>query len=84
MEIKCQAKEKHGKSGCRHCGGYGHIVHEAKCQNCQRPYWTKPGSFTTYDGKIFRSFDGLLIRVHFDRPWTCEKCEPISEKDFIL
>lgn len=71
--IECQANhDKNG--GCRVCGGYGIILAQRQC-GCGRTGWFRPGAFTTYEGKHYRSFDGLDWVAHPKTRDNCIHCE---------
>lgn len=71
--IKCQAKhDKNG--GCSTCGGYGSVIVKSFCGKCKKPYWGRPGNYTMYEGKRWRSFDGLAIRSSMEHGVVCAEC----------
>lgn len=60
--IPCQCDQP--KNGCPSCGGYGYVLSVTRCHKCFKPYWARPGVHTIYEGKRWRSFDGLKMVVH--------------------
>jgi hypothetical protein len=86
VKIKCQAKhEKKGdKTGgwgaCYTCGGYGFVYEKVvACVKCERKAWIRPGNYTIFEGKEFRSIDGLLI-VHGKNGTYCNECFGKSQR----
>jgi hypothetical protein len=74
-EIKCQAcTEESRKKGCYRCGGAGIVLREIKCDLCERTYWTAPVAYTSYEGKQWTSFDGLVLIDHKGSR-SCVHCE---------
>jgi len=45
-------------TGCYHCGGYGVLIQELQL-TCGCHVWVRPGPFTTYNGKVKTSWDGV-------------------------
>lgn len=70
--IKCQANHGDFIKGCSSCGGYGTIFEEVKL-DCGHKYWSRPGAYSTYDGKIFTSLDGLKI-ICLKSGFMCVSC----------
>lgn len=58
--IKCQADHGDFSKGCSTCGGFGTVFDQVKL-DCGHKYWTRPGTYTMFEGKIFTSLDGLAI-----------------------
>ena len=71
--LYCQAQHDEG-GGCGTCGGYGIIIHERKCATCGHIAWVRPGTYTSYEGKTWRTFDGVIITDHLKRPSECSCC----------
>jgi len=75
--IKCQACEgKPQKEGCSTCGGSGCVFGVFKCLGCGRWSLVRSGSHTTYEGKRWRSVDGLGFTDHAKSHALCHHCEP--------
>lgn len=76
-EIRCQGTACK-KNGCSTCGGYGVVVLESACRVCQRRFWVRPGVHTVYDGKTYRTFDGLEMvwRKEGSLCLSCDKTAP--------
>lgn len=72
--IECQAPHDSG-GGCTHCGGYGFVFHKVPvCEKCHVEAWVRPGAWTIYEGKTWRTVDGLLVvHVGLDKR-LCGKC----------
>ena len=75
-QISCQGKYCM-KNGCPTCGGTGIVFEKDRCR-CGQEYWTRPGVVHEWEGKCYRSVDGLLIICHLTEPNGCEKCEGVS------
>lgn len=63
--MLCQAKKVHVKGdGCGLCGGYGYIAEFGPaCSKCNKKAWFRPGAWTSYVGKHYRTLDGLELIV---------------------
>lgn len=61
LEIKCQAC-KPEDSGCSTCGGYKIVLEKVRASDGTE-YWTRPGRWTNYEGKRWRSFDGVPLII---------------------
>lgn len=71
--IKCQlCMGVKGEDGCDGCGGYGVVAFQSTL-DCGCVVWNRPGAYTSYIGKKYRSMDGLEIEVtkNGDR---CTRC----------
>ena len=75
-DIKCQ--NCNGGEPCPACGGYGIVFAVARCA-CGNEYYTRMGAFTIYEGKTFRTMDGLIIKYGVINGGcivtSCSKCE---------
>lgn len=58
--IRCQADHGDFKKGCGTCGGHGTVFDQVRL-DCGHKYWTRPGAYTVFEGKVFTSLDGLNI-----------------------
>lgn len=81
MRIKCQQKHTQkgtsegGWGGCGSCGGYGFIMSEVElCSKCKRKGWVRPGAHTVYEGKTFRTVDGIDLVYSKGMKVTCFDC----------
>ena len=73
MNIPCQAEHKEGQ-GCYTCGGYKIVLsQEPVCVSCNRMGWIKPGANTSYVGKVWVTFDGLVM-LQGAAGSVCAKC----------
>lgn len=77
-KIKCKSKHS-GTGGCGVCGGYGYLIAKQKvCTECGLEGWVRPGSWTSYEGKRWNTFDGITMTQHFRNETSvslCPKCE---------
>lgn len=73
--IPCQ--DIHDENGgCYTCGGYGVVmVNGEACSKCNAKAWFRPGNHTFYDGKKYKSSDGLQLTWH-PGGTLCYRCEP--------
>lgn len=75
--IPCQACN--GRSGngigCGVCGGYGFVLQRIECPLCKRQALFRPAAHTMYEGKRFRSLDGLEFVFYMETGSTCIHCE---------
>lgn len=74
--IECQActPKSREKDGCGTCGGYGFLIHKGKCEHCGSEFWSRPGVFTSYVGKRYRSYDGTAFLVKEGFKHVCQNC----------
>lgn len=77
--VKCQAKHD-ATGGCATCGGYEIILAVRKCPSCGHCALVRPGSYTSYEGKKWRTFDGVEITDHFKNPSTCSYCREVTDE----
>lgn len=70
-QIPCQCTQP--LNGCPSCSGFGYVLELAKCHACFRTYWVRPGVHTMYEGKRWRTFDGLAMVVKDGRS-VCFEC----------
>jgi hypothetical protein len=70
--VKCQ--RKHKGTGCFTCGGYGVVLAVRKCPTCGHEALARPGSYTTYDGKQWTTFDGVEVTDYLSKPSVCSFC----------
>jgi hypothetical protein len=63
-EIKCKGC-KPGDSGCSTCGGFKEVLILVTASDGTE-YWTRPGVYTSYEGKEWTSFDGVRLRATKD------------------
>lgn len=64
---------KGGRTGCTRCGGYGYIAESRLLTCCSRVAWFRPGAFTKYEGKEYRSYDGVEMVSSMDGD-VCAQC----------
>lgn len=80
-KIQCQAVHKveaNGHFGCYSCGGYGFLFEWCLCcTKCKACGWHRPDPYTTYEGKVYRTIDGLEMVSHKSGA-LCRKCEETS------
>lgn len=69
-KILCQGKSC--KTGCHSCGGYGVLIQRENL-DCGHYIWTRPYAITVYDGKEFRSIDGLDC-IYKNGKYLCLDC----------
>lgn len=81
-KIECQqcSRDDHTEPGCGTCGGYGYLIEKVPCEHCGHEAWMRPGSFTVYVGKRYRSFDGVLFTVKAGFKHVCEYCPKENKK----
>lgn len=73
--ILCQACAcKPKESGCDVCGGFGVVFVTISCEKCDRTGLVRPDAFTSYEGKKWRTVDGLTMFEHMTGR-LCEYCE---------
>lgn len=75
--IECKARHDEN-GGCSACGGYGFLVQLCKAKCCGKEYWSRPGNFTVYAGKRYRTFDGTYFIVGEDLESRCTECAALS------
>lgn len=71
--IKCKACDEASKH-CEICGGFRYVFSWTRCPTCKNVRLERPGVHSTYEGKQYRSIDGVLVRVHLKKPWECSLC----------
>lgn len=72
-QIKCKAEHDHN-NGCSSCGGYKVVFFKQHCPTCKRFGWMRPGAFTTYVGKRYKTVDGLEFVVETLRAGAPDRC----------
>lgn len=61
-KIACQRCIGHNKEdGCSTCGGLKVVLSERMCESCGHISWVRPGAYSSYEGKVWYSFDGVKI-----------------------
>ena len=59
-KIECKDERCLGPDeGCPTCGGYQYVLGPAKCTKCSRMGLVNPGARTVYEGRRFRTIDGV-------------------------
>ena len=70
--AECGGVKREG--GCSTCGGYGYVMSLVSlCSGCGLDGWVRPGCYTSYVGKVWRSIDGVKI-VETDFGPRCSRC----------
>jgi hypothetical protein len=77
-QIPCQGCAPEA-TGCETCGGYKFVLCVGACDDCGRTYWTRPGVYTSWEGKRYRSLDGLALVCRADGV----RCVPCDEGRFL-
>jgi len=73
-QIPCQACDPEAETGCSVCGGYKVVLARGMCSGCGTRYWHRPGVYTSFDGKRWRTFDGLEM-VCRPEATRCAACD---------
>lgn len=82
---QCTPEQRRSKDykGCYTCGGYGILYVVAKCPGCGTKYYDRMGAFTIYEGKQFRSMDGLVLTYGMKNGMCvvvkCSKCGEVHK-----
>lgn len=75
-QIKCRACEMHPKGkGCGTCGGYRFLLELIPvCSDCKVMGWVRPGVYSSYDGRMWKTFDGIDM-VDYSDGRVCSGCD---------
>ena len=80
QNSKCSANNPAYKNkGCTVCGGYGDIFIRSRVTCCGKQCWIRPGAFTVYDGKQYKSVDGLGLIYRIKGGIVCDGCYEVVE-----
>lgn len=74
--IKCRACHPKEPMGCGTCGGYKIVYQAVNCPTCKNWSWHRPGHYTVYEGKQFRTLEGVLIQYSLKGKSICSLCPP--------
>ncbi len=75
LTMKCQACRPED-TGCSACGGYKIVMQQVACSTCGSTRWERPGCYTTYEGKVYYSVDGVKVTCGKDPlNSSCSLCD---------
>jgi hypothetical protein len=83
--IKCQNSKcskthpAYENNGCGTCGGYGYVFQRGSLSCCGRSYWVRPGAFTVYNGKEYKTMDGIGLIYRIPGKTVCDECYMIED-----
>lgn len=72
--ITCKDIKHSKENGCSTCGGYGHVYARSHCPSCKKSGYFRPGAYTLYEGKRYKSMDGLRMVARMNADDICEEC----------
>jgi hypothetical protein len=84
QRIECQAcakREYIPGSRCHVCSGFGFVVQQLQCGECETRGWFRPVSMTSIEGRDYVSIDGVTFIAHNQKLHCCSVCEAKNQKE---
>lgn len=79
--IRCEwCSSQCADEGCAYCGNFGFLLSRSQCPECSIEVWDKPGSRTEWDGKAYRSWNGVEMVVRLENGQGVRRCSVCDRK----